>query len=66
MYAVGVVEIIAGLIVALKPRYGAYLALAAWEGRDARIAPQRPGRPLGCRRRDLRDPRASASSVPGR
>jgi uncharacterized membrane protein YphA (DoxX/SURF4 family) len=29
MYAVGVVEILAGLIVALKPRYGAYL-VAAW------------------------------------
>jgi hypothetical protein len=29
MYAVGVVEIIAGLVVALKPRYGAYL-VAAW------------------------------------
>jgi uncharacterized membrane protein YphA (DoxX/SURF4 family) len=29
MYAVGVVEIVAGLIVALKPRYGAYL-VAAW------------------------------------
>jgi len=31
MYAVGVVEIIAGLAVALKPRYGAYL-VAAWLG----------------------------------
>ena len=31
MYAVGVVEIAAGLAVALKPRYGAYLA-AAWLG----------------------------------
>lgn len=29
MYAVGVVEIVAGLIVALKPRWGAYL-VAAW------------------------------------
>jgi hypothetical protein len=29
MYAVGVVEIIAGLIIALKPRYDAYL-VAAW------------------------------------
>jgi uncharacterized membrane protein YphA (DoxX/SURF4 family) len=29
MYAVGVVEIAAGLAVALKPRYGAYL-VAAW------------------------------------
>jgi hypothetical protein len=29
MYAVGVVEIVAGLAVALKPRYGAYL-VAAW------------------------------------
>src|SRR5215211_1337041 len=31
MYAVGVVEILAGLAVALKPRYGAYL-VAAWLG----------------------------------
>jgi uncharacterized membrane protein YphA (DoxX/SURF4 family) len=31
MYAVGVVEILAGLIVALEPRYGAYL-VAAWLG----------------------------------
>ncbi len=31
MYAVGVVEIIAGLVVLLKPRYGAYL-VAAWLG----------------------------------
>jgi uncharacterized membrane protein YphA (DoxX/SURF4 family) len=31
MYAVGVVEIVAGLAVALKPRYGAYL-VAAWLG----------------------------------
>ena len=29
MYAVGVIEIIAGIAVALKPRYGAYL-VAAW------------------------------------
>jgi uncharacterized membrane protein YphA (DoxX/SURF4 family) len=29
MYAVGVVEIVAGLIVALRPRWGAYL-VAAW------------------------------------
>lgn len=29
MYAVGVVEIVAGLIVALKPRWGAYV-VAAW------------------------------------
>ena len=29
MYAVGVVEVVAGLAVALKPRYGAYL-VAAW------------------------------------
>lgn len=31
MYAVGVVEILAGVAVALKPRYGAYL-VAAWLG----------------------------------
>jgi hypothetical protein len=31
MYAVGVVEIIAGLVVAVRPRYGAYL-VAAWLG----------------------------------
>jgi uncharacterized membrane protein YphA (DoxX/SURF4 family) len=31
MYAVGVVEIIAGLVVAIRPRYGAYL-VAAWLG----------------------------------
>jgi hypothetical protein len=31
MYAVGGVEILAGLAVALKPRYGAYL-VAAWLG----------------------------------
>jgi hypothetical protein len=31
MYAVGVIEIIAGLVVALRPRYGAYL-VAAWLG----------------------------------
>jgi uncharacterized membrane protein YphA (DoxX/SURF4 family) len=31
MYAVGVVEILAGVIVLLKPRYGAYL-VAAWLG----------------------------------
>jgi uncharacterized membrane protein YphA (DoxX/SURF4 family) len=31
MYAVGVVEILAGLAVLLKPRYGAYL-VAAWLG----------------------------------
>jgi uncharacterized membrane protein YphA (DoxX/SURF4 family) len=29
MYAVGVIEIVAGIAVALKPRYGAYL-VAAW------------------------------------
>jgi uncharacterized membrane protein YphA (DoxX/SURF4 family) len=29
MYVVGVVEIVAGLVVAVKPRYGAYL-VAAW------------------------------------
>jgi uncharacterized membrane protein YphA (DoxX/SURF4 family) len=29
MYVVGVIEIVAGVIVALKPRYGAYL-VAAW------------------------------------
>jgi uncharacterized membrane protein YphA (DoxX/SURF4 family) len=29
MYFVGVVEIVAGVVVALKPRYGAYL-VAAW------------------------------------
>jgi uncharacterized membrane protein YphA (DoxX/SURF4 family) len=31
MYAIGVVEILAGLAVAIKPRYGAYL-VAAWLG----------------------------------
>jgi uncharacterized membrane protein YphA (DoxX/SURF4 family) len=31
MHAVGVVEILAGIVVALKPRYGAYL-VAAWLG----------------------------------
>jgi uncharacterized membrane protein YphA (DoxX/SURF4 family) len=31
MYAVGVVEIVAGIAVALKPRYAAYL-VAAWLG----------------------------------
>jgi hypothetical protein len=31
MYAVGVIEVIAGIAVALKPRYGAYL-VAAWLG----------------------------------
>jgi uncharacterized membrane protein YphA (DoxX/SURF4 family) len=31
MYAVGGIEILAGLVVALKPRYGAYL-VAAWLG----------------------------------
>jgi uncharacterized membrane protein YphA (DoxX/SURF4 family) len=31
MYAVGVIEIVAGLVVALRPRYGAYL-VAAWLG----------------------------------
>jgi hypothetical protein len=31
MYFVGAVEILAGLVVALKPRYGAYL-VAAWLG----------------------------------
>ena len=31
MYAVGVVEILAGVAVAVKPRYGAYL-VAAWLG----------------------------------
>src|SRR5438128_2675961 len=29
MYAVGVVEIVAGLVVALRPRFGGYL-VAAW------------------------------------
>ena len=29
MYAVGVIEIVAGLVVAIKPRYGAYL-VAGW------------------------------------
>jgi hypothetical protein len=29
MYAVGIVEIIAGLVVAIRPRYGAYV-VAAW------------------------------------
>ena len=31
MYAVGVVEILAGVVVAIKPRYGAYV-VAAWLG----------------------------------
>jgi uncharacterized membrane protein YphA (DoxX/SURF4 family) len=31
MYAVGVIEIVAGIAVAVKPRYGAYL-VAAWLG----------------------------------
>jgi len=31
MYAVGAIEILAGVIVALKPRYGAYV-VAAWLG----------------------------------
>ncbi len=31
MYAVGVIEILAGVAVAVKPRYGAYL-VAAWLG----------------------------------
>jgi uncharacterized membrane protein YphA (DoxX/SURF4 family) len=31
MHLVGVVEIVAGIVVALKPRYGAYL-VAAWLG----------------------------------
>jgi hypothetical protein len=31
MYAVGVIEIAAGIAVAVKPRYGAYL-VAAWLG----------------------------------
>lgn len=31
MYLVGVVEIVAGLVVLIKPRYGAYL-VAAWLG----------------------------------
>ncbi len=31
MYVVGVIEIVAGIAVALKPRYGAYL-VAAWLG----------------------------------
>jgi hypothetical protein len=29
MYAVGVIEIIAGIVVAIRPRYGAYV-VAAW------------------------------------
>ena len=29
MYVVGVVEIVAGIVVGLRPRYGAYL-VAAW------------------------------------
>jgi uncharacterized membrane protein YphA (DoxX/SURF4 family) len=31
MYVVGVIEILAGIVVALKPRYGAYV-VAAWLG----------------------------------
>jgi uncharacterized membrane protein YphA (DoxX/SURF4 family) len=31
MYLVGAIEIVAGIVVALKPRYGAYL-VAAWLG----------------------------------
>jgi uncharacterized membrane protein YphA (DoxX/SURF4 family) len=31
MHVVGVIEVVAGLVVALKPRYGAYL-VAAWLG----------------------------------
>ena len=31
MHVVGVIEIVAGLAVAIKPRYGAYL-VAAWLG----------------------------------
>jgi hypothetical protein len=31
MYAVGVVEIVAGIVVALRPRFGGYL-VAAWLG----------------------------------
>jgi hypothetical protein len=31
MYAIGVIEIVAGLVVAIKPRYGAFL-VAGWLG----------------------------------
>jgi uncharacterized membrane protein YphA (DoxX/SURF4 family) len=31
MYAVGVIEVVAGIVVAIRPRYGAYL-VAAWLG----------------------------------
>jgi hypothetical protein len=31
MYVVGVIEIVAGIAVAIKPRYGAYV-VAAWLG----------------------------------
>ena len=33
MYAVGVIEVIAGLVVAVRPRFGGYL-VAAWLARD--------------------------------
>jgi hypothetical protein len=32
MRLVGVIEIAAGIAVAIKPRYGAYLVVAAWLG----------------------------------
>jgi hypothetical protein len=43
MYLVGAIEIVAGVAVAVKPRYGAYL-VAAWLRADARRAHARPPR----------------------
>ena len=63
MYFVGATEILAGIIVALKPRYGAYV-VAAWLGRD-RHQPAHPLRLLRHRPARLRtharrpDPRTS-------
>jgi hypothetical protein len=41
MYAVGVIEIAAGIAVAVKPRYGAYLVVAWLGGSSSTCSPSR-------------------------
>ena len=55
MYAVGVIEILAGIAVALKPRYAAYV-VAAWLAGDHR----QPAHPLGLLRHRAAGLRAAA------
>jgi hypothetical protein len=44
-YVVGAIEILAGIIVAIKPRYGGYV-VAAWLGRSYRTSQKYSGAEL--------------------